>query len=390
MYRIGREEIDALARVINQAAVSRRMFKTDSDGAEVYHFEKEFSEKIGAKHTLMVTSGMGALVSGLTAMGVGPGDEVIVPAYTFIASAIAVTAVGAIPVICDIDETMTMNPADVEKKISRATKAIMPVHIQGFPCDMDALCALAKKHGIYILEDACQADGGSYKGKRFGAIGDAGTFSFNAYKIITAGEGGAFTTNDRVLFERALIHQDSSGIAFFGNQLDGITEPQFCGGEFRANELSAAVLRVQLQRLDGILADLRKHKKEIMRAAGGVKWIRSNDIEGDCGTTLACQFDDAERAEKFASASGVGGRRPINTGRHVYTNWTPLLQKRGAFHPALDPFKMKENAGLNFNITPDACLKTLDLLARTVYMDVNPDWTAQDVENKIKALNAAM
>jgi len=386
MYRIGQEEIDAVARVITRAQASKRLFKPDSDGAEAFNFERELAGKIGAQYAIMMTSGKGALISGLTAMGVGPGDEVIVPAYTYIASAIAVTATGAIPVLCDIDETMTMDPADVARKISPATKAIMPVHIQGFPCNMEALCALAKSRGIQVLEDACQADGGSYKGKRLGAWGEAGAFSFNAYKIITAGEGGALVTSDRALFERALIYHDSSAIAYFGNQLDGIKEPQFCGSEFRANEISAAILRVQLQRLDGILADLRKAKKAIMRAVPHLNWIPSNDAEGDCGTTLACQFADAKQAEAFAAAPGVGGWRPIDTGKHVYANWTPLLARRGAFNPKFDPFKMKENAGLNFNITPDACPKTLDILSRTVYVLVNPEWTEQEMEDKGKKL----
>ena len=389
MYRIGQEEIDAVARVINAAAANKRMFKTDADEQNVHKFEKEFAEKTGAQHAIMMTSGFGALVSGLTALGVGPGDEVIVPAYTYIASATAVTATGAIPVLCDVDATMTMDPADVERKLSPATKAIMPVHIQGFPCDLGALCALGKKRGFFVLEDACQAAGGSYKGKRLGTVGDIGAFSFNAFKIITCAEGGALTTNNLQFHERALIHHDSAAIAFFGSQLDGVKEPQFCGGEFRANEISAAVLREQLKKLDAILRDLRANKKRVMDALPNIAWIPSNDLAGDCGTTLACNFSDACQAEAFATAPGVEGRRPINSGRHVYTNWTPLLKKQGALHPAFDPFKMKENAGLQFNITPDACLRSLDILSRTVYVDVNPDWTEREISDKIDALKKA-
>ena len=389
MYRIGQAEIDAVTRVIANAHASKRMFKTDSDGAEVYHFEKEFAEMMASEHAIMMTSGKAALISALTAMGVGPGDEVIVPAYTYIASAIAVTATGAIPVICEIDETMTMDVADVERKITPATRAIMPVHIQGFPCNLDALCTLAKAHGLFVLEDACQADGGAYKGKRLGTHGDAGAFSFNAYKIITAGEGGALVTGDRRLFERALIYHDSSAIAYFGNQLDGVTEPQFCGAEYRANEISAAILREQLKRLDGILADLRERKNAIMAALPAIDWIPTHDAQGDCGTTLACRFASSQRAADFAAAPGVYGTRPIDTGKHVYANWTPLLEKRAAFNPAFNPFRMKENASLTFNITPDACPRTLDILSRTVYVFVSPDWPPRDLQHAIATLETA-
>ena len=166
MYRIGQEEIDAVARTL----MSRDFFKINGSGKEVLHFEEEWKQTISAEYVLTMTSGFAALSSALIGMGVGPGDEVIVPGYTYIASALAVTAVGAIPVIAEIDETMTLDAADVEKKISPATKVIMPVHIQGFPSNMDALKAVAEKHGLKILEDACQADGGMYKGQYLGSI----------------------------------------------------------------------------------------------------------------------------------------------------------------------------------------------------------------------------
>ncbi|MCL2301082.1 MAG: aminotransferase class I/II-fold pyridoxal phosphate-dependent enzyme, partial [Firmicutes bacterium] len=181
MYRIGQEEIDAVARVI----LSGQLFKTQGD--ELRCCEALMRGTFGVNHAILMTSGKAALISALTALGVGPGDEVIVPGYTYIATAIAVTAAGAIPVIAEIDETMTLDVADVKRKISSHTKAIIPVHIQGFPCDLDALCAL----GIPVVEDACQADGGSYKGRRLGTVGAAGALSFNMFKVITAGEGGA-------------------------------------------------------------------------------------------------------------------------------------------------------------------------------------------------------
>jgi dTDP-4-amino-4,6-dideoxygalactose transaminase len=301
--------------------------------------------------------------------------------------------VGAIPVIAEIDETMTLDAADVEKKISPATKVIMPVHIQGFPSNMDALKAVAEKHGLKILEDACQADGGMYKGQYLGAIGDAGAYSFNYYKIITAGEGGALVTSDRTIYERALIYHDSSAVAFFGDQLDGVNETRFGGVEYRISDLTGAILRVQLQRLPGILADLR-HNRDTLAALvcgeGKATQTPSNDINGDCGTTLSLRFDTEQECRAYqarCSAGGVETVVPIDTGKHVYTNWFQIMEKRGALHPAMDPFKRKENQGLQMNYTMDMCPKTLDLLKRTLYIPINPEWNEADLARIAEAMN---
>ncbi|MBR3714404.1 MAG: DegT/DnrJ/EryC1/StrS family aminotransferase [Clostridia bacterium] len=387
MYRIGQEEIDAVTDVIKQ----RCLFKINKSLEETRNAEEELCELFDAKHTLLMTSGHAALTSALIALGVGPGDEVIVPAYTYIATAMAVVAAGAIPVIADVDETLTLDPIDTERKVTKNTKCIIPVHIQGFPSNMDALCAIAEKHGLVIVEDACQADGASYHGKRLGTIGDAGALSFNYFKIITAGEGGAMLTNDKRVFERALIYHDSSAVAFFGEQLKDVEEKLFCGNEYRANEISSAILRIQLKRLDGIIADLRKNKKIMMEKLSDVcTFIPSNDIEGDLGTTLAIRFDNKEKALAVAKDPGVKGTVPINTGKHVYTNWTPILTKTGALNPLMDPFKMEANKDIIPDYRLDMCEKTLDLLSRTVYIGVDPDWTEDQLNAKIENIKAAI
>lgn len=379
MYRMGQEEIDAVARIIH----SKWMFKVGGPNvSETCLFEEELREKLQCEHAILMTSGHAALASALVGMGIGPGDEVIVPAYTYIATAVAVLSVGAIPIIAEVNETLTLDADDVEKKITRRTKAIIPVHIQGFPCDMDALLAVAKKHRIMVLEDACQADGGSYKGKRLGTIGDAGALSFNQYKIISAGEGGALLTDNRLIFERAAIYHDSSAIAYFGKQLDSFSTEVFCGSEYRTNNLTAAIMRVQLSRLDGILCDLRKNKKYIMTALQNeCIFVPSNDPEGDCGTTLAFRFDTEEKAIDFAAK--CDGTRPIDTGKHVYTNWDSVMNMRGAFHEYFNPYNMPQNKKPNY--TQDMCPKTLDYLKRTVYIAVNPDMTTTELDACIAA-----
>lgn len=388
MYRVGKEEVEAVQRVID----SKVFFKSNDACQETKKCEETMKQMFACDHALVMTSGKASLISALIALGIGPGDEVLVPGYTYIATAMAVTAVGAIPVICEVDETLTMSAADAEKKISKYTKALMPVHIQGFPCNMDALCALAEKYDLKIVEDSCQADGGSYHGKRLGTIGDAGALSFNQYKIISCGEGGAMLTNNRQIYDRALIYHDASAVAYLYTDSDvgDVAERQFCGTEYRTNEINAAILRQQLLRLDGILADLRRVKAAIMEGVQDLfTFAPSNDLAGDCGVTLPFRFESEAEARCFAESDGIDGVLPIDTGKHIYRHWTPIMEKYGAVNPLFDPFKMEANKELNANYAPDMCPKTLDYLSRTVYVAMNPDWTDAEVADMIAKIRAA-
>ena len=387
MYRIGQEELNAVARVIE----TRALFKINKSGQDAMFAEEEMKEKFGTSRALLMTSGHAALTSALIGMGIGPGDEVIVPAYTYIASAMAVVAAGAMPVIVEVDDTLTLSPKAFEAAITKNTKAVIPVHIQGFPCKMDEICEIAEKNGIKVLEDACQADGGSFGAKRLGTIGDAGALSFNYYKIITAGEGGALLTDDKTIFERALIYHDSSAVAYFGDQLSGVETDLFCGNEYRTNGISAAILREQLKKMDDIISDLRRNKKYVMDAISDVcEFVPSNDINGDCGTTIAIKFDSAEKAAEFAASEGISGTVPINTGKHVYKNWTPIMTKKGALHPLMDPFKMEANRDIVPDYKDDMCPFTLDILSKVVYIGVNPDWTKERMDEKIALIRNAL
>lgn len=387
MYRIGNEEIEALKKVIE----SRDLFKINGGVKASGNVESKLKALFDVEYPIFMTSGHAALTSALVALGVGPGDQVIVPAYTYIATPMAVVACGAMPVIADVDDTLTLDADDVEKKITKYTKAILPVHIQGFPCNMDKIMAVAKKHNLYVVEDACQADGGSFNGKRLGTIGDAGGLSFNYFKLITCGEGGALLLKDKTLYERALIYHDSNAIAFFGDQMSGFTQAEFCGNEYRSNELCAAVLGVQLDRMDGILSDNRKNKKYLMEKLSDVaRFVPSHDIDGDCATTLAFLFDSEEQARKFASYEGVGGTLPIDTGKHIYTNWKAILEKRGAFNPLMDPFKMKANEGVVPEYTADMCKATLGKLSKVVYVGISPDETKETLDNRAETFRNAL
>lgn len=381
MYRIGQEEIDAVERVIR----SRNLFKVNKACQESMHAEEDLCAYLNTEHSLVMTSGHAALVSALTAAGIGPGDQVIVPAYTYIASAISVVSVGAIPVIAEIDETLAIDPDDIEKKITPYTKAIMPVHMLGMPCKMDVICEIAKKHGLKVIEDACQAMGGEYKGKKLGTWGDAGAYSYNHFKIISVGEGGALVTNDKDLYQKALIYHDSSAVAFFGNQLDGVTIPPFCGNEYRTNEITSAILREQLKKLDGIKKDLKKAKKYMAeRLSAKYKINYTNDFEGDLGMQIQIIASSAEEAKKITEQGA--GSILINSSRHVYSDWEAIMQKRGHLNPLMDPFKFEANRNIIPDYTQDMCPKSLDILSRAVTIPLSPDRTEAELDEVINKL----
>ncbi len=387
MYVIGEEEIEAVRRVIE----SRQLFRyRGGEGCETDRFEKAWSEKIGVEHTIAVTSGTAALICGMVGMGVGPGDEVIVPGYTFMASALAPLAVGAVPVIAEIDESLAIDPDDVKRKCTPRTKAVIPVDMLGLPCDMDAVMRVAEERDVRVLEDACQAVGGSCGGKRLGAIGHAGAFSFNQFKNITCGEGGALVTSDREIYERALIHHD--GGCVFREHAAGMKVPFFAGWNFRTNEILSAIMNVQLGRLDGILEGLRKEKRTIVGELSDVSAFRLNpvnDAEGDCGSAVAMLFGSREEARAFAGRlkeEGVGTMLPIDTGRHVYSNWEPIMEKRGAHHPGRDAYRLAE---MEYDYSKDMCPKTLSILERTACISTSLTRTEEETRRLVAAVRKA-
>ncbi len=377
MYEIGQAEIDAVAEVIRSGQMFR--YRGGENGSTA-QCEQMLNDLLGCRHSLAVTSGTAALICGLVGLGVGPGDEVIVPAYTWLASAGAVLAVGAIPVLAEVDETLTLDPHDLERRIGLRTKAVIPVHMGGAPCDMDAILAVARRHRLAVLEDACQAIGGSYRGRRLGTIGDAGAFSFNQFKIITCGEGGALLSSDRQVYERALYHHDM-GCTFRGHA-GAMSEEPFLGNTYRMNDLLGAVLKVQLGRLDGLLARLRQRRAWILADLETrncpLTASPSADPAGDCGCAVMFLFPTAEDRRRVALRAaelhpGCRLDSPIDSGLHVYTNWSVLLEQRGARHPALNPYQRPENQACRLNLAADCCPRTLALLARTGKLTLQPD-----------------
>ncbi|MEW6358292.1 MAG: DegT/DnrJ/EryC1/StrS family aminotransferase [Planctomycetota bacterium] len=391
MYRMGIEEAKEVEKVI----LSKQLLRVGDPKAghlqEVVRFEQEWANKIGTAHALMMCGGgTAALICSLAGIGVGPGDEVIVPAYTWMATATSVLMVGGIPVLADVDESMALDPVDLERRIGPSTRAVIPVHMLGRPADMERIMAVARKHGLKVVEDSCQMVGGSYKGRRTGSWGDAGAFSFNFYKIISTGEGGAMTTSDRSIYERACMFADS-GAAFRAADY-GLSTPVFVAQQYRANEIMGAMGRIQMQRMDGIIADLRRNRKRIeaeLKGAEGIQIAPSNDPEGDCGVVVAFQFESEEKARAFKGCPGVGGYVGIDHGKHVFREWTPVREKRIMHHPAMNPFNFPQNRDLRADYSDSACPRSLDLLRRTVFVSISPEWSEADVQGKIESLRSA-
>ena len=383
MYAMGKPEIEAVRKVIQSGQLFRYR---GGEGGWCDRFEADLARHVGVKHAITTSSGTAALICGLVGLGVEPGDEVIVPAYTFMASALAPLAAGAIPVLAEIDESLTLDAADVARKITRHTRAIMPVHMVGHPCDMNALARLARRHKLDIIEDACQAVGGRYRGRSLGSLGKVGAFSFNHFKIISCGEGGAVLTSDRRVHDRAMIHHD--GGCSFRAHADRIGQPFFAGSNFRVSELQGAILFEQLRRLEGILARLRARRAAMAAVMGAGSRFRLgplHDEAGDCGTTLTLVFENEREAVAFRDAKQriVWMNRPIDTGRHVYTNWEPILARRGSHCDQLNPFRW---ARRRIEYAKDMCPRSLEIMARTLNVGVPFQPTLPQVRAMAKEL----
>jgi dTDP-4-amino-4,6-dideoxygalactose transaminase len=363
---IAAEEIEAATRVLSSKNVFR-YYGVGDGPREVLDFEREFAAHMGAKHALCVNAGSSALICGLIGAGVGEGDEVIVPAYTWNATPNAVIAARATPVLAEVDDSLTLDPEDVARKIGPKTKAILPVHMRGAPANLDALSGLAKEHGLVVVEDVCQSAGASFNGRRLGTFGDAGAFSLQFNKIITTGEGGVMITDRDDLYELAIDVHDCAGSVRRGAGL-----PRFAGWNFRASELQGAVARVQLTRLDGLLERMRATQRRLadcVEALPGLTLRRPNDDGGDAGICLiafAASPTLATEAVEALKAEGVLAMRiydPTFPDLHIYPYWAPVLaylNEKGA--PAPD------------------CPRTLDLLERTIHVDLSPLLEDADVD----------
>jgi 8-amino-3,8-dideoxy-alpha-D-manno-octulosonate transaminase len=384
---IGAEEKKEVLEVLDSQYLFR-YYGPKEMPSKVKRLEEEYSRYLGVKHCLAVNSCTSALISGLVAVGVEPGDEVIVPSYTFFASVASIVAAKAIPIVCEVDRSLTMDPEDLERKITKRTKAIIPVHMRGMPAKMDRIMAIARKHDLKVVEDVAQANGGSFGGQKLGSFGDVGAFSLQYHKIITSGEGGVVATNGDLLYVRAQAYHDVAACW----RKDRFAPPEFAGEiffgvNFRMSELHGAVALAQFRKLDAIVDRMRKNRARIQARAGRPKGIEFREVTDEAGDTAVClifYLPEAAAVQGFVEAlqaEGVEASGIFNKGIpdwHMYQHWTMLHGKM-----------MHSKKGCPFNCPlsdpvpeykPDACPQTAHWLGRSVHLDIPPQLTQADCD----------
>ena len=369
------QEEQALMEVLE----SRSPFRYWGQGkpTKVLHFEENFAEYMGVRFALGVTSGTAALDCAVTGLGIGPGDEVIVPAYTWWSDYTCVVHAGALPVFADIDRTLNIDPKDFERKITPRTKAVIAVHLLGTPCDMDPIMQTARKNEITVLEDCAQCVGGSYHGKRLGSIGDVGIYSFQVNKMITSGEGGAVVTSNPVIYERAARFHDMGTIRGLFLDRSGPSRVEtFAGENFRMSEFTGAVLGAQLSKLDTMLAQLRGNAKTIydgIKKLADIRLRHRPDPEGDIG--YAVFFEMRDKSARDRCIRELRQRKvPASTmtGSVLLPIAESVINKRTR-HPDWPSFNSEE--GKNIKYGPDSCRQTLEIFDRFVQVRVGAKYT---------------
>ena len=376
---IGREEKKQVLEVLKSRYLFR-YYGPKEMPSKVKALEERYAGYLGVKHCLAVNSCTSALIASLIAVGVEPGDEVIVPAYTFFATCAAVVAARAIPVVAEVDRSLTMDPEDLERKITRRTKAVIPVHMRGMPAKMDRIMEIARRHNLKVVEDVAQANGGSFRGRKLGSFGDAGAFSLQFHKTITSGEGGIVATSQDLAYTRAQAYHDVAACW----RKDRFAPPEFAGEiffgvNFRMSELTGAVALAQFGKLDGIVGRM-KHNKERIRSRlldlRGIELRELTDPEGDTAVCLVFFLPQAGMVEQFVQALHAEGLEVggiYNQGVpdwHMYHHWKMLHEKMMS-SPKGCPFNCPLCAPAP-EYKPDDCPNTRAWLGRSVHLDIPP------------------
>ena len=342
----GKEERAEVNDVLESGVLMRYGFEGMRNGHwKAKEFEEAFAKKMKVSHCQLVSSGTSALTVALAAAGVGAGDEVIMPTFTFVASFESIMAIGAVPVLVDIDDTLTLDPAAVEKAITAKTKCVMPVHMCGSMADLKALKHICDAHDLLLLEDACQAIGGSFDGKPLGSYGDLGCFSFDFVKTITCGEGGAVITNNTTFKMHADQYQDH-GHDHIGKDRGAETHPHL-GYNFRISELNAAVGVAQLRKLDDILALQKKHYRIFRDALASIEGVSFRRVpeSGEENYSFLNIFlpseEKAKKAHKALSEAGIDGCFYWYTNNWHYINGWEHLKEAKSLGALSEPIRTK-------------------------------------------------
>jgi 8-amino-3,8-dideoxy-alpha-D-manno-octulosonate transaminase len=379
-------------RELNDVVKTRRPFRWYGPGKEppmkVATFEKEFAQRMKTRYALGVTSGSAALQTAVAAIGIGPGDEVILPAWTWHSCYEAIVLAGALPVFAEIDESFNIDPNDIESKITPHTKLIMAVHLQGNPADMDRVLDIAKRHQIRVLEDCAQSVGASYKGRPVGSIGDIGIYSLQLNKTITSGEGGAVVTSDPMLFERASRYHDLGSLRQLHEKVvGGAKGGDFVGNQFRMSEFTGGVLVAQLRKLDRIVTDVRANARRVydgIRDLPGIKLRHLPDPAGELGSAVFLGFDTKEKCERFRAAMKAENVPVDHPGGSAILPIQSYIEHKRTVHPAWPSFNSERGRSIQYGAA--ACPRTIDILSRFAGPGLDPKYTERETTDIVAAI----
>lgn len=401
VHHMDEQEINAALRVL-QSRSFYRYYGTDPQ-REVRAFESEFAAFVGTSHCLAVNSGTGALHVALAALGVGPGQEVIVPAYFWVSVVAAVVNLGAIPVLADVNDTFCLDPASVEKKITPRTSGVIAVHMSGAPADIEVIQKVARAHQLFLLEDCAQCAGGSIRGKKAGSFGDIATFSFQMNKNMTSGEGGCVVTSNEHLYHRAVAcHDNGYARDAAGRSMLGNPDIQLWGFGYRVDELRASILRVQLKKLPAITSHMRHSKYRIRKALERYPEIQLRKIidpDGDTGCFLLTTFSSsatAKRIQRALKAEGIGTfEQGINNivmtewGLHLYYNNPSLVNKTG-ISSKYSAWSLTENKNSQTDYHKGTCPYADSLFERSILIAIPSSLTEEDEQDIIRAFEKVL
>ena len=381
----GEEERKEVNDVMETGILMRYGFDGPRKGIwKAKQLESAIQDTFNVKYTQLTSSGTSALTTAMAALGIGAGDEIIMPVFTFVASFEAVLSVGAIPVLVDIDESLTLNPAAVEKAITPKTKCVMPVHMCGSMADLDALKAICEKHNLILLEDACQAIGGSYKGKALGTIGHAGTFSFDFVKTITCGEGGVVMTNDQAVYLKCDGYTDH-GHDHLGKDR-GADQHPFVGYNYRISELHAAVGLAQIRKLQTFLSIQQSNKKilkEKLASVPGITFRVLPDEAGDNASHLSFFLpseDEARAVTKAMQENGFGAFYWYDNNWHYIRKWDHLKQLK-TLSALPEDVQKRVSSSVNASFTTSDAI-----MSRCISTPISLVWSEHDTRQKAEKL----
>jgi len=349
--------------------------------SKVALFEREYAARMQTKYALAVTSGTAALHVAMAALEVGPGDEVILPAWTWYSCYNAVVQAGGLPVFAEIDESFNLDPADIEHRITPQTKVIMAVHLQGNPADMDRILAIARRHRLKVLEDGSQSVGASYRGKPLGSMGDIGIFSLQQSKTITAGEGGAVVTGDPYLYERACRFHDVGGFRGREAKLGFIP-----GLNYRMNEFTGGVLLAQIRKLDTIIGAVRGNARRVYQGIAdlGAPLRALPDPEGELGTGVFLGFKTREARQRYADAMKAENVPVASPGGSVILPVVPEIEAKVTVTPNWPSFSSPRGKAIRYG--RQACPRTIDILGRFAGVMMSPKYTEADTRDAVAAV----